>query len=398
MNELFEEVSNELVMMYDCTFKKRRDLKVGDLLMGDDSQPCKILEIKLILEKENYRVIPVKGDSFIVGQSHSLSVNMSGARVLNTNKNTGIININWFDKKDLCFHKKIFNPIKYENFSEKAYEAAEDHLNSLDIKKRLTMTIGEYIKSVHTVKHCTKLYRVPLDFPSVDIPFDPYVLGLWLGDGTQRDPNITSVDTEIIDYITEYFKQFNLVVKRIGEGIAFGITSGTELGPQGRNPFRNFLREYGLNDEKHIPINYLMNSKENRLRLLAGLLDTDGSLEQNCYDFVQKREALLEQFLFLCKSLGFACYKKETQKTCTNSPTKATGTYYRCCVSGEGLEEIPVLLPRKKANKREQVKDALVTGFTLEKLGSFLNYRLITDKPRYLMSDFTVRRSYKIIK
>jgi hypothetical protein len=148
--------------------------------------------------------------------------------------------------------------------------------------------------------------------------------------------------------------------------------------------------------KKNIPDIFMRNSRENRLKLLAGLLDTDGSLDKaNCYDFIQKREELLDQVVFLCRSLGFSCYKVECEKTCTNAPNgPKTGTYYRCCISGEGLEQIPCLLERKKAKPRQQVKDVLVTGMKLKPIGTFTNYRLITSSPRYLMSDFTVRQSY----
>lgn len=61
----------------------------------------------------------------------------------------------------------------------------------------------------------------------------------------------------------------------------------------------------------------------------------------------------------------------------------------------KGIEEIPTLLPRKQAKVRKQVKDVLVTGIELTKLSSFPNYRIVTDKPLFLMSDFTVRHCFR---
>ena len=59
----------------------------------------------------------------------------------------------------------------------------------------------------------------------------------------------------------------------------------------GYNIFTDILRKFNLVNNKHIPHVYKCNSRENRLRLLAGLIDTDGSLDtnrDNSYDFIQK--------------------------------------------------------------------------------------------------------------
>ena len=118
-------------------------------------------------------------------------------------------------------------------------------------------------------------------------------------------------------------------------------------------------------------------------------------IDGNCYDFIQKREKLLDQFIYLCRSLGFSCYKNECLKRATNGKSKKFETYYRCCVYGKGLEEIPILLDRKKAEERKQVKRSLINGITLTKLGIQKNYKIITDKPRFLLSDFTVMHRYE---
>lgn len=140
-----------------------------------------------------------------------------------------------------------------------------------------------------------------------------------------------------------------------------------------------------------------MTSRHKRLQLLAGLLDSDGSLQNGCYDFIQKRENLLDETIFLARSLGFSAYKSAEYKTCTNGANgPVTGLYYRCSISGEGIEEIPCKIPRKQAKPREQVKDVLVTGMKLEKIENpITTYRIITDKDKFLMSDFTVRHSYR---
>ena len=389
----FDDVSNESFLIFDCTNKKLSELVVGDLLMGADSQPVEVLSIRII-EEPNYLVTPVKGDPYIVGESHTLAVNMSAASYIG--KDGECYRANYLDNENVTFRSKRFN---FSNFDSKelAYAAAEVFLKNLEIIKNISIAVKDYLSKNKTFKHQTKGYRVSLDFQDAELGICPYIIGSWLGDGISRDPNIASVDREIIDYYTEYFKPFGLVVKPTNKvGVNFGVTTEVNFGPKNSNFFRTYLRENNLKDNKHIPLKFLRNSREKRLKLLAGLLDTDGSLDDgNSFDFIQKREHLLDQFVFLCRSLGFSCYKSECEKTCTNSSRgRVTGTYYRTCVSGEGLEQIPTLLKRKQAMPREQVKDALVTGITLKQIGTFQNYRITTDKKLFLMSDLTVRHTY----
>jgi hypothetical protein len=389
---------NESFLMYDCSFKKMKDLKPGDVLMGDDSQPCTIQNIELVNEENNYLVKPIKGDSYIVGESHNLAINISGALQIGEEK--GVFSVKWFDKEDFKFHSKRFNPIKYENSKEKAYEAARELMNKIKTEKRFLISVKKYTEAIKSTKHVIKGYRVPLEFPDIEVKIDPYIVGAWLGDGTTRDPAITNIDKEIIEYFENYFSQFNLVLKPMKhKEITYGISSikDGKGGGKGDNIFLTFLKESNLKNNKHIPLIYLKTSREKRLKLLAGLLDTDGSLSNGCFDFVQKKEKLFDDFLFLSRSLGFSCYKTKERKICTNSPNgMTTGEYFRCAVSGKGLEDIPILVERKKAKPREQVKDNLVTGIKLEKINLFPVYRITTDKPRFLMSDFTVRQSYEL--
>jgi intein/homing endonuclease len=121
-------------------------------------------------------------------------------------------------------------------------------------------------------------------------------------------------------------------------------------------------------NNKHIPNIYKLNSRENRLRLLAGLLDSDGyyDKEKTSFEFTQKNEKLMDDVIYLSRSLGFACYKSVKNTTWTHKGIKKSGTAFRISITGKGIEEIPTLIPRKKAEPRKQIKDVLVTGITVE--------------------------------
>jgi hypothetical protein len=116
----------------------------------------------------------------------------------------------------------------------------------------------------------------------------------------------------------------------------------------GGNILLNNLKKYKLINNKHIPPEYLQNSFENRLKLLAGLIDTDGSLSSGCYEISQKNEALSNDIVTLCRSLGFYTRITKGEKSCMYKETKRTGSYYRIIISlNQFSTEVPVLLERK---------------------------------------------------
>jgi len=385
-------------LMFDGSIKKISELINGDILTGIEGEPVEIIAIKPVQET-TYTVIPVKGDSYIANASDIISVKYSTSAFLSYDKRHEAYYVKWFDISTLKTRYKYFF-IK-NGGKEHAEKEAEDYKNRLkmsNINQFFNISVKKYNSLSKGLRSQLKGYRISLDFPESELPLDPYILGAWLGDGSSYHPNITTVDKEILDFFKEYMKKHNLVLKQCEDEITYRIACDSKKRAKGQNYFRNFLQNENLFKNKHIPKKYLFTSRQNRLKLLAGLLDTDGSYDRNSYDFVQKKEKLFDDFLFLCRSLGFSCYKSIQEKTCTNSKNgPVTGTYFRCSVSGKGLEEIPCLLERKKAKPRKQIKDVLVTGISLEKNETpRKSFRIITDKNNFLMSDLTVRHSYRL--
>lgn len=209
----------------------------------------------------------------------------------------------------------------------------------VDICVRDYLKLPKYIK-----KNMLKGYRVPVEFKEKPVELDPYILGCWLGDGTSRLPQL------------------------------------------------NLLRKYNVLNNKHIPQIYKCNSKDIRLNILAGIIDTDGSLVYNgCYDIIQKNETLLDDIIYVARSLGFAAYKTVCNKSCMYKGEKKTGIYYRTTIHGEGIEEIPIKLERKKSRKREQKKNVLNVGIcVIEKdVDNYYGFEIDGNR-RFLLGDFTV--------
>lgn len=139
-------------------------------------------------------------------------------------------------------------------------------------------------------------------------------------------------------------------------------------------------------------MDYKCNTREVRLQVLAGLIDTDGYYDKkgNTFDFIQKKEDLFDDLIYLARSLGFACYKSKCKKSCEYKGEKKEGEYFRCSISGN-IQEIPTKIKRKQAKPRKQIKDVLVTGFKLEEQGEDNYYGFtLNENHLFLLSDFSV--------
>jgi intein/homing endonuclease len=113
--------------------------------------------------------------------------------------------------------------------------------------------------------------------------------------------------------------------------ITYYITTGYTGGRSDKNKLLNYLKYHNLINNKHIPEIYKCNSRENRLKLLAGLIDSDGSYDKvnNSLEITQKNKKLADDILFLVRSLGFRGTMKECTKSCMYKGEKKTGQYHR---------------------------------------------------------------------
>lgn len=104
-----------------------------------------------------------------------------------------------------------------------------------------------------------------------------------------------------------------------------------------------------------------------------------------------EHEKLIDDVIYLCQSLGFACYKNKKTTSWTYNGVKKQGEAWRICISGEGIEQIPTLSPRKQTLPRRQKKDVLVSGIKVEELEEDEYYGFAVDgNNRFLLGNFTV--------
>jgi len=246
------------ILMYDGSTKLIEDVSVGDHLMGDDSTP-RIVESLARGRDQMFKVTSVKGDSYVVNSEHILCLQHTSER------NT------------------VFE-----------------------------ITVTEFLKLSKKLQRNLKGYRTAINFPYKPIDFDPYILGVWLGDGSQRDPVISSQDSAILFYLRE-FCQRNHSVLTFQSGYDYRISS---VSRHQENVFLSFLKRYNLLNNKHVPELYKVNSEEVRLQVLAGLMDTDGTLSNNTYEIIQKSKQITDDIVFLARSLGLATTTRIVEKSC----------------------------------------------------------------------------------
>ena len=383
------------ILMFDGSIKMVQDIVVGELLMGDDSTPRKVLSLARGQDLM-YEIIPVKGESYTVNQEHILCLRASSYPYFNHsgqgNTRTCFV-VKWLENNKFC--SKYFRYNK-NNKNEKKKEA-NDLFNWVLIthpEQILEISVKDYIKLSNKKKHILKGYKVSIEFPEKQLQLDPYMIGFWLGDGTTSQPEITTQDSTIIKYFKENLQQYKCYLQYINNksdnNYKYRI-NGDGSGVIKSNTFMNELNNQNLIGNKHIPMIYKCNSRENRLKLLAGLIDSDGSLNSGgCYDFIQKSEKLIDDVIYLARSLGFACYKSKQKKGCWYLAEYKEDDYYRISISGN-INEIPVLCPRKRANQRRQIKNVLNTGITVKQLDTDNYYGFEIDgNSRYVLGDFTV--------
>lgn len=271
-------------------------------------------------------------------------------------------------KKGLKVNIRYFCDFK-EHLSESLFEPSDEEVSELYEKYELkSYNFGEeiFIELNEINDFITKNFRYcqpKKDYKYQEVPIPPYILGVWLGDGHTDKPSLTNIDKVIIEEWYKYAENENCRIRQDGmkerkttiKEYENDTTSSYHIRgiKHGVNPVLNKFKNLNLIGNKHIPEIYLKNSFEIRCQLLAGLIDTDGSLGKASYEISQKSNKLSEDIVELAKSLGFYTQKSQSIKKCTNSKSNPnhSGTYNRINLSiNLSSVNIPVRCDRKKFN------------------------------------------------
>ena len=278
-------------------------------------------------------------------------------------KNYIDININYYNGFNKIY-KSIKSPLDCDIKMEenKLINSITDFIKITDIftilKKDLTNDIIEKFRWCEPV----------IEYPFRELPIDPYILGLWLGDGDSNCINLTSIDKILIEYWKDYSEKNNLTIKinntkerksKVNNGETESVNSYKIFSNKQKcNHILSSFQNLNLINNKHIPEIFLKNSIENRLKILAGIIDTDGYLENNSrYEILQKNKNLSENIVLLAKSLGFFTTIYIKKAYASNTELKIVRDYYRIFIYVNQINfEIPVLLERKKLKCSEKTQ------------------------------------------
>ena len=320
------------VLMFDGSKKKVEDITLGEQVMGMDGTARNVLATGSG-RQPMYKITHKNGDSYTVNESHILVVKNS-----DTTTRAGVLG-----------------------------KAVAD------------LPLRKVLEQPGLLRHLKGLWFEGKDFGTAELPIEPYLFGLWLADGFSHTFSISTSDTQLKDYLVESYSHLLPQTRVVNE--TNHIVSFLRQPNGYANPTNGLLRKLGVMRNKRIPELYLRASREQRLKLLAGLIDGDGSLRQECHYtiYIGNSESLTDDVLELCKSLGFYCMKGKSHPTC-----------FVVRLSGK-VTQVPVVLDRKKATRDSQI-DFLCSDIRVEKVSDDDEYYGITvdGDERYVLGNYII--------
>lgn len=182
----------------------------------------------------------------------------------------------------------------------------------------------------------------------IDLPIDPWLLGAWLGDGSSTASCLAVGDQDIDEMAGLVRATGARVVSTTRYRTAWRLTFSTDTERRGKASFRVAAEALGVWGAKHIPDRYLTAGTEQRLALLQGLLDTDGSITGNGRstkaEFSTSSREIADGVVMLVRSLGWRVTAKESAAKIAG---REVGRRWRVCFTPERGEMCPVRLRRK---------------------------------------------------
>ena len=206
-------------------------------------------------------------------------------------------------------------------FSDGSFaDCSPNHLWTVDkitkARQRVTLTTAELAEDLtrgSTQKRY--MYRVPVCAPvqfkkhRKALPMHPYLVGALLGDGSVKGGciRITTADKEIVRWFRKLLPS-TVIVGAYDGRYAYNIVDALGRWGQARSRARMLVEEVGIagvgSPDKRVPHAYLFAGQNERLALLQGLMDTDGSASGGVASFHTSSPGLANDVIFLVQSLG----------------------------------------------------------------------------------------------
>lgn len=317
-------------------YKQMKDLEIGDDVFGDDGQPVKIINTSPIFYNHDcYKVVFEDGEEIVADADHLWEVKA----------------------KDHKPSTRVFNT---EHLSKNYKHVRKD---------------GKGIE----YKYRVKLSR-PVNYNPKNLPIHPYILGIWLGDGCSADGYITCHANDLKNMVNNIIS-CGYVIRSVVDDSS--NNKRIRISDASNTPLVTLLRQNNLLNNKHIPVDYLFGSVEQRFQLLQGLMDTDGSVHKNLpqCEFCQVNSKIVDGMCLLLNSLSI-------KYTCSNKTIKQNGkTFLSTRINFYSSQENPcVKLKRKfdrlpKTTSNRQKYKSIVN---IEKVGSVPTKCISVDNNSHL--------------
>lgn len=299
------------------------------------------------------------------------SANQSGAYIMDykgLSLDTEILTLNgWKTMGTLCEDDFVFdkngNPCRINHLSEihnnPCYkikfdnndEIVCDHEHRWEVffyrrhngYNKIIMTTEELYSFIKNNQR--DIYHIPKIFNAksccaddINLKIDPYVLGVWLGDGHSACGMITNMYDAIFDEIERRGFKIGVDVSQGGAGKA---KSRTVLG------LLTLLKHYSLIKNKHIPYEYLLSNYNTKLDLLRGIMDADGYYNntRGRYVLTTTKEKQVDFCIKLLASMGIKPTVIKAIKKCNNKKIKGYDVTF-------WIDDYPFLCRQVKISKK----------------------------------------------
>lgn len=304
-------------------------------------------------------------------------------------------------------HKKGFKDIYKVTFKDgRTTECCGEHLWTVYHRQKwITVDINRILSTSYKINRKNGYeeyyYRIPLTKPLKynykDLLIDPYILGCWLGDGNSSSLSLYNIDSEIIERFKDFGIKNNFKL-RLDDKIGFHLSKTKGIS---ESPIK-LLRQLNLYKNKHIPEEYFYSDINQRLELLRGLLDTDGTICKNGYiQFDNINLQLVKNVERLCQSLGIKTTFKEKKTSWTYKGIKKYSISYRVFLDTDlevfYLSRKKDRLFKNKSNKRK-IQSSTVAITNIEYIGKKDSICIsVGNKSHlYLTNDFIVTHNSMI--
>ena len=400
------------ILLFDGRTANARDIKVGDALLGDDGEKRIVEEVRSGTD-EMYEIRQNKADSYTVSSRHNLVLKYAEDR-----KKRQLVNawkITWFDVET--------SKNKSRKFDTEC--AADEFLKLLGRAEPIELRVDEFLELAPSIQKCMYGYRSDIGVVGVPVidTIDPYILGLWLGDGYANGTSFSLNEPETLRKVVSWAAEIGCEVvheapyryslRRPGYGSkcvagedpkCCDVCSAIEPVrlksiSKKTNAWKDILRAHNLLNNKHIPIKYMNADINTRRAILAGLIDSDGSASNGGKRIVviQKVGTLGDQIASLGRSLGLCVHvsiRKIKNAIVMGADAKDYSDQYRINISGK-TSVVQTLIPRKKCCDSEPNKDPLVTSLKVipRGKGTYIGLRVSGSNKRFVLPDFTVVRN-----